>query len=274
MTVKRSEMSRIRMNTKKKNKKLKAFLKNTKKKISPTVLVNQMLKIEADAQGLSLADYKAKRDAIIKSQEEYKKTHWVTTLTDAQKYFIATSEAPTHYMGKPLSRNNLIAIEHWKLGSKGYKEFIKLRETAKKLRDGIEKSTEPFKKLQQEYQEIGRRLRSTFRPEQEVAKKLSMGIGSLGGMFSMNNPLGVPDFILKRGGGLLDVPVEVKTKRAQALAIRWLVDSARKRKDKHMSDKIFNELFDAYEKKGAAVKKKEDVHKMAESNKAFAHFRW
>ena len=68
--------------------------------------------------------------------------------------------------------------------------------------------------------------------------------------------------------------VEVKSKRAQALAIRWLVDSARKRKDKHMSDKIFNELFDAYEKKGAAVKKREDVHKMAESNKAFAHFRW
>ena len=76
------------------------------------------------------------------------------------------------------------------------------------------------------------------------------------------------------GGATYQVPVEVKSKRAQALAIRWLVDSARKRKDKHMSDKIFNELFDAYEKKGAAVKKKEDVHKMAESNKAFAHFRW
>ena len=76
------------------------------------------------------------------------------------------------------------------------------------------------------------------------------------------------------GGATYQVPVEVKSKRAQALAIRWLVDSARKRKDKHMADKIFNELFDAYEKKGAAVKKKEDVHKMAESNKAFAHFRW
>ena len=70
------------------------------------------------------------------------------------------------------------------------------------------------------------------------------------------------------------VPVEVKTKRAQALAIRWLVDASRKRKDKHMADKIFNELFDAYEKKGSAVKKREEVHKMAESNKAFAHFRW
>ena len=76
------------------------------------------------------------------------------------------------------------------------------------------------------------------------------------------------------GGATYQVPVEVKNKRAQALAIRWLVDSARKRKDKYMSDKIFNELYDAYEKKGAAVKKREDVHKMAESNKAFAHFRW
>ena len=76
------------------------------------------------------------------------------------------------------------------------------------------------------------------------------------------------------GGATYQVPVEVKTKRAQALAIRWLVDASRKRKDKHMSDKIFNELFDAYEKKGAAVKKREDVHKMAESNKAFAHFRY
>ena len=76
------------------------------------------------------------------------------------------------------------------------------------------------------------------------------------------------------GGATYQVPVEVKSKRAQALAIRWLVDASRKRKDKNMSDKIFNELYDAYEKKGSAVKKREDVHKMAESNKAFAHFRW
>ena len=76
------------------------------------------------------------------------------------------------------------------------------------------------------------------------------------------------------GGATYQVPVEVKSNRAQALAIRWLVDASRKRKDKHMSDKMFNEIYDAYEKKGSAVKKKEDVHKMAESNKAFAHFRW
>ena len=76
------------------------------------------------------------------------------------------------------------------------------------------------------------------------------------------------------GGATYQVPVEVKSKRAQALAIRWLIDASRKRKDKHMADKIFNEIYDAYEKKGSAVTKKEDVHKMAESNKAFAHFRW
>jgi len=76
------------------------------------------------------------------------------------------------------------------------------------------------------------------------------------------------------GGATYQVPVEVKFKRAQALAIRWLVGASRKRKNKHMADKISNEIYDAYEKKGSAVKKKEDVHKMAESNKAFAHFRW
>ena len=76
------------------------------------------------------------------------------------------------------------------------------------------------------------------------------------------------------GGATYQVPVEVKAKRSQALALRWIIDASRKRKDKNMSDKIFNEIYDAYEKKGAAVKKREDVHKMAESNKAFAHFRW
>ena len=76
------------------------------------------------------------------------------------------------------------------------------------------------------------------------------------------------------GGATYQVPVEVKSKRSQALALRWLVDASRKRKDKKMSDKIFNEIYDAYQNKGSAIKKKEDTHKMAESNKAFAHFRW
>ena len=76
------------------------------------------------------------------------------------------------------------------------------------------------------------------------------------------------------GGATYQVPVEVKSKRSQALALRWLIDASRKRKDKNMSDKIFNEIYDAYQNKGTAIKKKEDTHKMAESNKAFAHFRW
>ena len=76
------------------------------------------------------------------------------------------------------------------------------------------------------------------------------------------------------GGATYQVPVEVKAKRSQALALRWLIDASRKRKDKNMSDKIFNEIFDAYQNRGSAIKKKEDTHKMAESNKAFAHFRW
>ena len=76
------------------------------------------------------------------------------------------------------------------------------------------------------------------------------------------------------GGATYQVPVEVKSKRSQALALRWLIDASRKRKNKNMSDKIFNEIYDAYQNRGSAIKKKEDTHKMAESNKAFAHFRW
>ena len=76
------------------------------------------------------------------------------------------------------------------------------------------------------------------------------------------------------GGATYQVPVEVRAKRSQTLALRWLRDATRKRKNKIMSDRLFNELMDAYQKKGAAIKKREDTHRMAESNKAFAHYRW
>ena len=76
------------------------------------------------------------------------------------------------------------------------------------------------------------------------------------------------------GGATYQVPQEVKTKRSHTLALRWLLDATRKRKNKTMSDKLFNELMDASQRKGAAIKKREDTHKMAESNKAFAHYRW
>ena len=76
------------------------------------------------------------------------------------------------------------------------------------------------------------------------------------------------------GGATYQVPQEVKTRRSQTLALRWLLNASRKRKNKKMSDKLFNELMDASQNKGAAIKKREDTHKMAESNKAFAHYRW
>ena len=76
------------------------------------------------------------------------------------------------------------------------------------------------------------------------------------------------------GGATYQVPVEVKVKRSQTLALRWLLEATRKRKNKKMSFKLCDEIMDAYQKKGSAIKKREDTHKMAESNKAFAHFRW
>ena len=76
------------------------------------------------------------------------------------------------------------------------------------------------------------------------------------------------------GGATYQVPQEVKSKRSQTLALRWLLEATRKRKNKTMSDKLLNELMDAAQRKGAAIKKGEDTHKMAESNKAFAHYRW
>ncbi len=76
------------------------------------------------------------------------------------------------------------------------------------------------------------------------------------------------------GGSTYQVPTEIRHERRVALAIRWLIDFSRKRAEKSMSNKLAAELLDAANNKGAAVKKKEDTHKMADANKAFAHYRW
>ena len=76
------------------------------------------------------------------------------------------------------------------------------------------------------------------------------------------------------GGSNYQVPVEVNTKRKQSLAMRWILEAADKRNEQTMKNKLAAELLDAYDNKGSAVKKREDVHKMAEANKAFAHYRW
>src|SRR6202008_961057 len=76
------------------------------------------------------------------------------------------------------------------------------------------------------------------------------------------------------GGATYQVPVEVRTERRQALAIRWIIDAARKRGEHTMEDRLSNELLDAVNNRGSAVKKREDTHRMAEANKAFSHYRW
>ncbi|MEI2766238.1 MAG: 30S ribosomal protein S7 [Dermatophilaceae bacterium] len=76
------------------------------------------------------------------------------------------------------------------------------------------------------------------------------------------------------GGATYQVPVEVKPNRSTTLALRWLVGYARQRREKTMTDRLMNEILDASNGLGAAVKRREDTHKMAESNRAFAHYRW
>ncbi|MEA4901689.1 30S ribosomal protein S7 [Desulfitobacterium sp.] len=76
------------------------------------------------------------------------------------------------------------------------------------------------------------------------------------------------------GGANYQVPIEVRPERRQTLGLRWIVDYARKRSEKTMEEKIASELMDAANNTGGSIKKKEDMHKMAEANKAFAHFRW
>jgi len=76
------------------------------------------------------------------------------------------------------------------------------------------------------------------------------------------------------GGATYQVPVEVRKERQVSLAIRWLVNYARTRNEKRMYEKLAGEMLDAYNNRGGAIKKKEDTHKMAEANRAFAHYRW
>jgi small subunit ribosomal protein S7 len=76
------------------------------------------------------------------------------------------------------------------------------------------------------------------------------------------------------GGATYQVPVEVRPDRSVTLAMRWLIDASRSRREKSMHERLANEMLEAFEKRGSACKKREDTHKMAEANKAFAHYRW
>ena len=76
------------------------------------------------------------------------------------------------------------------------------------------------------------------------------------------------------GGATYQVPVEVRADRGQAVAIRWIINAARKRSEKTMTERLYGELLDAANERGSAIKKRDETHKMAEANKAFAHYRW
>ncbi|MBO5713423.1 MAG: 30S ribosomal protein S7 [Clostridia bacterium] len=92
---------------------------------------------------------------------------------------------------------------------------------------------------------------------------------------AMNNVMPVLEVKARRvGGSNYQVPIEIRPERRQTLAIRWIVINARKRSEREMADKLANELLDAMNNTGGSVKKKEDTHRMAEANKAFAHYRW
>ena len=104
---------------------------------------------------------------------------------------------------------------------------------------------------------------TTAKPAMEVFRK------------AMNNVMPVLEVKAKRiGGGTYQVPIEVKADRRQALALRWLTMFSRKRGEKTMEERLANEIMDASNNTGSAVKRKEDMHKMAEANKAFAHYRF
>jgi small subunit ribosomal protein S7 len=109
--------------------------------------------------------------------------------------------------------------------------------------------------------------------EQVAAKKGGEAIGFL--EQAMENVRPVVEVKSRRvGGATYQVPVEVRPTRRNSLAMRWLIDAARKRSEKSMALRLAGELMDAADSRGTAVKKKEDTHRMAEANKAFSHYRW
>ncbi len=109
--------------------------------------------------------------------------------------------------------------------------------------------------------------------DQIEAKQKADGIEVLGKALDNVRPM-VEVKSRRVGGATYQVPIEVRGVRQKTLAMRWLVDAARKRGEKSMSQKLAGELSDASENRGTAVKKREDTHRMAEANKAFSHYRW
>ena len=124
------------------------------------------------------------------------------------------------------------------------------------------------------------------RGKKSVAEKIVYGALDAIAEKGKDNPMGLLEQALDNvrpivevksrrvGGATYQVPIEVRSVRRTALAMRWLIDASRKRGEKSMARRLAGELLDAADSRGSAVKKREDVHRMAEANKAFAHYRW
>jgi small subunit ribosomal protein S7 len=116
------------------------------------------------------------------------------------------------------------------------------------------------------YGAIDRIAERTNRPSDQALQVLQTALDNVKPMVEVKSR--------RVGGATYQVPVEVRASRRQTLAMRWVIESARARSEKSMAQRLANELLEASENRGAAVRKREDTHRMAEANKAFAHYRW
>ena len=116
------------------------------------------------------------------------------------------------------------------------------------------------------YGAIDRIAEKTGKPGAEAVQTLSTALDNVKPVVEVKSR--------RVGGATYQVPVEVRATRRQTLAMRWIIDAARDRSEKSMAFRLAHELMDAAENRGAAVRKREDTHRMAEANKAFAHYRW
>src|SRR6188768_1055637 len=116
------------------------------------------------------------------------------------------------------------------------------------------------------YGALERIAEKTGRPADQAIELLTVALENVKPMVEVKSR--------RVGGATYQVPIEVRSQRRQTLAMRWLIEAARDRSEKSMAFRLAHELMDAAENRGAAVRKREDTHRMAEANKAFAHYRW
>jgi small subunit ribosomal protein S7 len=116
------------------------------------------------------------------------------------------------------------------------------------------------------YDALSRMAEKSGESEQHAVELLSRALDNVKPMVEVKSR--------RVGGATYQVPVEVRPARRETLAMRWVIDAARKRSEKSMAQRLANELLEASDNRGSAVKKREDTHRMAEANKAFSHYRW